>query len=620
MARMSRFILTSVLVLLVSGGVRLLSNSQTETKIFPAQAGDTLIIQSDYGKINVAAWDSTDVEARITRNSTATAGPDGIRVVSQKSGSKIFIYCFFSGLGGESVDLQIRVPRLLNLVVWGANPEINLRALEGFVRAQNFTGVITAQDLAASVSLISDSGDISYRTSTQPRGDARLETNSGNIFCDLPDVVNAHLFLRAGRSIKWDKNPETPGPSLEKTLGTQGPLLYAGSLKGSVSVSLPGLTAASKPAGAESLPSQAERDASPENRSASSPGTPSAEAPSAGRQATNGAPPGIVAGGYSLKVSVDSVFLNVSVRDRVTNRSIPDLGKDDFVIYEDGAVQNIEQLATNDAPFNLMLLLDISGSTRFFLPLMKQASSDFTRQIKPNDQVAIAAFNSHVELMQDFTNDRVDAIRAIGRLSSSGGTAFYDALLTCIDDYMRGVEGRSAIVVFTDGVDNQLEGQNSEGSRTPYSQLYRRIQEIDPIIYTIFLDTERQNPTVHSSGGGVLGGILGGVLGGGYPAPYPRPSRSAKRNNAIYNEAREQLLDIAEQTGGRMYSPHRIEDLSQVYGEIADDLRIQYQLGYNSTNRSHDGRWREIRVAVKNRPNAVVRTRRGYLARTEKSG
>jgi VWFA-related protein len=544
---------------------------------------------------------------------------EGIRVVAQKSGSRIFIYCFFSGLGGESVDLEIRVPRMLNLAIWGANPEINLRGIEGFVRAQNFTGVITAEDLASSVSLISDSGDISYRTSAQPRGDARLETSSGNIFCDLPDSVNEHVFLRAGRSITWHKDPEAPGPSLEKLLGVQGPLLYAGSLKGNVSVSLKGTTALAKPAGSESRQTQADANANPENRSVhSQPGTLPVEGDAAQRRATTqGQQAGIVAGGYSLKVSVDSVFLNVSVRDRVTNRSIPDLGMDDFAIYEDGVVQHIEQLATNDAPFNLLLLLDISGSTRFFLPLMKQASSDFTRQIKPNDRIAVAAFNSQVELMQDFTNDRVDAIRAIGRLSSSGGTAFYDALLTCIDDYMRGVEGRSAIVVFTDGVDNQLEGQNSEGSRTPYSQLYRRIQEIDPILYTIFLDTEAQNPAIHNTGGG-LGGILGGVLGGGYPGPSPRPGRSSRRNNAIYNEARQQLLDIAEQTGGRIYSPNRIEDLSRVYGEIAEDLRIQYQLGYNSTNRSRDGKWREIRVAVKGHPNAVVRTRRGYLARMEK--
>jgi Mg-chelatase subunit ChlD len=90
---------------------------------------------------------------------------------------------------------------------------------------------------------------------------------------------------------------------------------------------------------------------------------------------------------------------------------------------------------------------------------MKQAAIDFTRQIKANDRVAVATFNSRVQLIQDFTNDRAAAERAINRIQSGGGTAFYDALMTCIDQYMRTVQGRSAIVVFTDGVDNQLEGK-----------------------------------------------------------------------------------------------------------------------------------------------------------------
>jgi len=72
---------------------------------------------------------------------------------------------------------------------------------------------------------------------------------------------------------------------------------------------------------------------------------------------------------------------------------------------------------------------------------------------------------------------------------------------------------------------------------------------------------------------------------------------------------------IADQTGGRMHSPHRIDDLSRVYGEIALDLRVQYQLGYNSTNRARDGRWRQIQVKIDGHPEAMVRTRKGYYSR-----
>ena len=176
-------------------------------------------------------------------------------------------------------------------------------------------------------------------------------------------------------------------------------------------------------------------------------------------------------------------------------------------------------------------------------------------------------------------------------------------------------------MVFTDGVDNQLEGGGSQGSRTPFPQLYRRIQEIDPIIYTIFLDTENRGGPMTRGGstGSVLIDILGGVLGGGRVGGYPRPPQAPRGNPAVYQEAREQLMLISEQTGGHMYTPDRIEDLSRVYGEIADDLRIQYQLGYNSTNRAQDGKWREIHVQVPGHPEAVVRTRKGYYARHEPS-
>jgi Ca-activated chloride channel family protein len=313
------------------------------------------------------------------------------------------------------------------------------------------------------------------------------------------------------------------------------------------------------------------------------------------------------------------------VRDRSTSRSIPSLQKDDFRVYEDGVKQQIDQFLPTEAPFNLLLLLDVSGSTQSYLHLMKQAAIDFTRQIKANDRVAVATFNSRVQLVQDFTNDRAAAARAINRIQSGGGTAFYDALMTCINQYMRNVEGRSAIVVFTDGVDNQLEGKPGTGSQTTYDELFRRIQEIDTIIYTIFLDTEGQVSTVTQRRPGGIGGWPGGRRGrfpGSIPFPIPQPTpnpapRRQQNQRAIYEEARDQLQEIAEQTGGRMYSPHRIGELSSVYSEIADDLRIQYQLGYNSTNRARDGRWREIRVIVESHPEAEVRTRKGYYARRE---
>ncbi len=350
---------------------------------------------------------------------------------------------------------------------------------------------------------------------------------------------------------------------------------------------------------------------------------------------------------YSLKVSVDSVILNVSVFNRSSNRSVAGLHSEDFLVYEDGILQQIEHFLPGEAPFNLLLLLDVSGSTQPYINLMREAAVDFVRQLNANDKIAIATFNSSVQLIEGFTDDRATAEAAIRRIASGGGTAFYDALMRCIDQYMKGMEGRSAIVIFTDGVDNQLYGERSDGSYTAFDQLYRRIQEIESLVYPIFLDTEGQYPATTNRTETVID-ILGGVLGRGrypgsspdprgypnpgpfptpspyptptpsppsYPNPIPTPYPRSSSEHAAFETARKQLMMIADQTGGRMYSPYRAEELSSVYGQIADDLRIQYQLSYTSTNLARDGRWRAIKVVIDNHPEAVVRTRKGYYAR-----
>ena len=336
--------------------------------------------------------------------------------------------------------------------------------------------------------------------------------------------------------------------------------------------------------------------------------------------------------GYSVKVAVDQVFLNVSVQERNTNRSVGGLKKEDFLVYEDGVLQQVEQFLPSEAPFNLLLLLDVSGSTGLFLHLMRGASIDFVRQLKANDRVAIATFSARVDLIENFTTDRTRTEKTLERIWARGGTAFYDALVTCISEYMRDIEGRSAVVVFTDGIDNQLEGGYPSPSQTTFDELYSRVQEAESTIYTIFLDTTGQNangPTI-TTNGGARGTSRRESSTGPYPdrkrnpTLYPSTSDPESRKHqgelAPYELAMKQLQMIADQTGGRMYRPRKIEELSGIYSQIASDLRVQYQLGYNPSNHAHDGRWRGIRVEVKGHPEAVVRTRKGYFARKDTGG
>lgn len=626
---MRKNLLAFVLVWALHGSTRIALSIEAgpEVKSFGVQPGDTLAINNDFGKIRIRSWEGTALEVQIQKTIPDQTRKNSLEVASSRSGSTVFIYTFFSGAPGEAVDLEIRAPKFINVMIWGANPEVDIGGIQGVVRVQDFTGRITAEDLTSASSLITDKGDIIYRTSVQPQGDVRLESTSGNVYCELGSRLNMRGWIRAGGKISWDKEAPLQSTFLEKQMGTFGPLLYAGSLKGNVEVQLKESVGSAGVASSQAVhvnPKPLPEASRPlEQRTPA----PASSAPEVRREPSpgEGQQPVLVQGGYALKVNVDSVFLNVSVRDRSTSRSIPSLQKDDFRIYEDGVKQQIDQFLPTEAPFNLLLLLDVSGSTQSYLHLMKQAAIDFTRQIKANDRVAVATFNSRVQLVQDFTGDRAAAERAINRIQSGGGTAFYDALMTCVNQYMRNLQGRSAIVVFTDGVDNQLEGNSNAGSRTTYDELFRRIQEIDTIIYTIFLDTEGQVPAMTQRRPGGIGGWPGGRRGrfpGSIPFPIPQPTpnptpRRQQNQRAIYEEARDQLQEIAEQTGGRMYSPHKIGELSSVYSEIADDLRIQYQLGYNSTNRAQDGQWRTIRVMVETHPEAEVRTRKGYYARRE---
>ncbi len=580
---------------------------------FPAAFGDQLIIENDFGKIRIQAWDRSEVEATIRRIAADAAKLKAVDVLKQKAGSRIYLRSFFYEYQGESVELEVRVPRHLAVSAWGANPAVEMEGLEGSVRIHTQTGSITASDLLGSVSLLAGSGDIRLKLSRQPESDSRLETDSGSALVTLAPDLNLRAWMRAGNRLSWNREVELQGGHLERQLGIGGPLLYLGSVGGNVQVSLGSSVAGPLEPTRPQTPFPLPREPEPV-RPEPSPAPAPAELPppqQSGRSAEDVPAPetGEVlsqteAGDYTLKVDVNWTRLNASVRDIYTNRSVPNLRREDFLIYEDGRLQTVETFETNEAPFDLLLLLDISGSTKSVIDLIKQASVQFTREIKSNDRIAVAVFNSNVQLIQPFTNNRREVADSIDRIHSRGGTAFYDALDTSLHQYLRGREGRKAIVVFTDGVDNQLTGDASSGSRITFRELFRNIQETDTIIYTIFLDTEEGGGR---GGRGRLGGILGDILNGG------RPSGPLSDEQA-YREARRQLQEIADQTGGRMYSPHDIYDLDRVYSEIADDLRIQYTLVYSSSNPRRDGSWREIRAEIRNRRDLAVRTRRGYYA------
>jgi Ca-activated chloride channel homolog len=604
----------------------LAADSPIEVRKFPVAAGDTLLVQLDYGVVRVHGRNAAQLEAHLSKHAKDTAGLENVELIAQKQADKIYLQSYFYDYQGQSVTVDIWAPFSLNVIIQGANPQVQISDLEGYVRVHSLTGSVVARNLTGSTSLMTDTGSILFRSQRQFSHDLRLESVSGRIVCELHDELNFRAWARAGGQLKWNDEVQMDQGTIERQIGLGGPLCYASSLRGPIEFQvLKELPEASQASPPDPSPSSVMTPPSPvvqppvSTPAATQPATPAAstarpEPPPSGApegQSATQEPPGTYDTGYKLKVEVDWIYLNASVRDRRSNRSIPNLHREDFLLYEDGVQQTIGKFQETQEPFYLLLLLDTSGSTEQFQDMIKQASIQFTREIGSADRIALATFNSRFRMRQDFTSDRNAVVDAIRGIRSGGGTAFYDALHESVSKHLRRIEGRKAVVVFSDGVDNQLQGNPGDGSTTTFEELYREVQAADALIYTIFLDTEENRLRAPGRNGTVID-ILEDIMRGRRRPTYPRRQPSSDKD--AYQEAKRQMELIADQTGGRMYVPARIEDLAHSYSEIADDLRVQYTLGYNSTNPSKDATYRQVKVSIANRSDLVVRTRKGYYS------
>ncbi|RPJ61166.1 MAG: VWA domain-containing protein [Acidobacteria bacterium] len=279
--------------------------------------------------------------------------------------------------------------------------------------------------------------------------------------------------------------------------------------------------------------------------------------------------------GYRLKVKADWIYVNASVWDPRKRASVVGLRKEDFVIYEDGQSRAIDACLASEAPFHLLLLLDVSGSTSGFIQLIREAAVKFSEQLKPEDRVALVKFHSQVAMIQPFTNNREAVKSAVAEIRSEGSTAFYDAALAAVDAF-RGIEGRKALVIFSDGADNQLVDA-TKGSKATFQEVCEAVRATDCLIYTVLL------------------------------LPY-EPDRN--RDVALY-QAQQQMHLLAEETGGRSFKPRKAKDLAGVYGEIANDLRYIYTLTFTPGFEGPGG-WRELRVEIPKREGLITRCRKGY--------
>jgi Ca-activated chloride channel family protein len=285
----------------------------------------------------------------------------------------------------------------------------------------------------------------------------------------------------------------------------------------------------------------------------------------------------------TIRIDSDLVNLNVGVGNRKVAPA--HLAQNDFAIFEDGTPQEILFFASEDAPFDLVLLLDLSGSTADKIGLIRKSAKRFVDAARPGDRIAILTFTADIQMVSKLTNDHDALKKSIENIARPvGGTNFWDALRFVLEHVVgqsRIEHRRNAVVVMTDGVDNALPGVYGDGSATGFEELLKIVRNSDTIVLPIYLDTER--------------------------AEYQRSGL-----NTAYAMAREQLAMLAAESGNEIYRASKVKDLQGVYEQVIRDLSTVYSIGYRPDNPVRDGSWRTVKVALVGHPEMTVRARRGY--------
>ena len=291
--------------------------------------------------------------------------------------------------------------------------------------------------------------------------------------------------------------------------------------------------------------------------------------------------------GDVIRVDSQMVTVNMSVIDRTTNRGLIGLGRSDFRLYENGSEQNILQFESASAPFDLLLLIDISGSTREKLELIRAAALRFVAAARPQDRIGVVTFAGNPTMVsaptlnRSLLRDRINAIQT-ARL---GDTKLYDATDFALTQILQEAKSRrrTAVILMSDGLDGAIEGVRGDGSAMPYGDLVSRVQEFDGVLYTLWLNTRYV------------------------------PLSAEDTSEEAFDQGYDQMKQIAEVGGGVFYEVKRLEDLAGAYERVVADLGTVYSLAYRPSDKNRDGKWRAIRVNVQ-RPSAVARGKRGYYA------
>jgi Ca-activated chloride channel family protein len=277
----------------------------------------------------------------------------------------------------------------------------------------------------------------------------------------------------------------------------------------------------------------------------------------------------------TFEVGIEVINLNVSVTDP-RNRYVTDLIEKDFAVFEDGVKQELTLFSHENLPISLVLMVDCSASMDEKLRVAQDAAVGFVKTLTAQDLAQVVQFNDRRTVLQDFTSDHRLLEEAIRHTEASGPTALHNALYVSLKELDKQKSGRElrrrAIVLLSDGEDT--------ASLVTDDQVMELARKTEIAIYSISL----------------------------------RPGHSQDRNRLAFSQAEHLLTSLSQETGGQVHFPNSLSELDSVYARVAEELRTQYTLGYVSSNKRRDGKWRRIVVRIPERDDLQIRHKIGYYA------
>jgi VWFA-related protein len=267
---------------------------------------------------------------------------------------------------------------------------------------------------------------------------------------------------------------------------------------------------------------------------------------------------------YTLKVDVAMVSLDVAVFNPA-GAPMTDLKREDFQIFEDGRPQQIQSFAASTSPYNVLLVIDKSGSMYSQVRFVSEAINRFFSNLRAQDQVALASFDTSVHMLVDWRGVRTGPAKRID-LGTGGNTDFYNAL-EWASRQLGKVRGRKAVLIFTDGEDYRIYDAKLDAGA--FRKALEKVRRTKTPFHFVGLGADPERGGAH-------------------------------------------LKEIAEQTGGQVYFPGTIQEVVPLYDQISRELGISYTLGYLSDKPARDGSYRKIEVVVNGKDYHVSQSRVGY--------